>query len=105
MVAVAAGLLLLAGTARAQQQPISGLAEAASSGFLRGFTKACVDAMGASNYGKLYCPCVAAFISDRFTIDEASDSQMMSSAESMEKVHPGITNLMKVCAMAAKPTN
>jgi hypothetical protein len=71
--------------------------------FLRGFSADCVKRLGDSNFGRLYCPCAAAIIADRFTLDEATDEKIMASGNAMDKVHPGTSELLKVCALAARP--
>ncbi len=86
-------------------EPLSTLPQATLIAWLHSFVVACVNQMGGSNYGKLYCPCAAAIIADRFTMDEVTDGKIMASPTSIDDAHPGTGNLMKVCAMAAKPSD
>lgn len=70
--------------------------------FLRGFTTDCIKQLGGSDFGRLYCPCASVIIADRFTLDEATDEKVMASGEAMDKAHPGTSDLLKVCALAAR---
>lgn len=83
--------------------PIADLPGEYMASFLKKFSEACIENMGGSDFGMKYCYCAGAFLTEKFTVDEAADTRIMGTLEGMERAHPGTKHRLESCAKAAKP--
>lgn len=101
---VGLGLLLWMAAAdlAAAAQPAAELPDATLVPLVADFVKSCSkDFAGDTAMGGFYCPCAAAIVVDRLTVDELTKDAELT-LDGMEKAHPGIARLLRVCGVAAK---